>query len=200
MLKGIDISQWQGEINPARVANENQFVIVRASYGSTIVDSQGWRNRTLLRQQQTLLGHYHYAEPRMSPAPAQARAFLDSVGWRVPGEILALDIEVDDSGLVEWARNFAQIILNVTGNPPYLYTSPDYLRRYNWTPLFSMGCPLWLASWGIEPGEFEGTSPWQTAAIHQYSSQGSVDGINGNVDMDQFQFDADAWLKSGMLA
>jgi len=197
MLKGIDISEHQGVIDYEKVRQQVDFVIVRASYSDTIVDRQGWNNRTHMRWQAAEIGHYHYAEPGQSPAPVQARAFLDSVGWIVNGEPFILDIEVDHNNLEAWAWRWCQIVYNVTGKPPVLYTSPDFLNRYGFARLFEMGCPLWLASWGIEPGYSAGHGHWNHNVIHQYTSEGHVNGIIGNVDMDTFDGTIEDWRALG---
>jgi len=199
MLNGIDISQWQGEISPGEVASSVDFAIVRASYADSIVDPQGYAYRSALRPLGLQLGHYHYAEPGHSHAGAQARFFLDSVGWIFAGEIYALDIEVDHSNLVAWSRDFAQIVKNVTGRPPVLYTNVDFLNRYDWSSVYALGCPLWVASWGIQPGDFPTRPPWSSSSIHQYSSEGHIPGIDGNVDLDVFIGDADDWRNLGAV-
>jgi len=198
VLTGVDISQWQGQPNIPTLAANVDFAIIRASYSNTLVDLQGWVNRTQLRGLGTLLGHYHYAEPAASTGPEQARVFLDSVGWLTPGEILALDLEVDAPSLVLWAEMFARIVLNVAGRAPVLYTNPDFLLRYDFTPLYELGCPLWVASWGIPADDFRAPQPWGRALIHQHTSTGHVAGIDGNVDLDAFDGEAADWKAYGI--
>jgi len=186
MLQGIDISQWQANVDYSALAQSVDFAMVRASYSTTIVDHLGWNHRSELRSRLVNLGHYHYAEPAHSVAAIQARVFLDSVGWIFAGEPMALDLEVDHPRLVEWSRNFAQIILNVLGRPPLIYTNIDFLRRYDFRPLYEMGCPLWVASWQDPGTAIPSTAPWEAPRMHQFTSQGSIPGIAGDVDLDTF--------------
>jgi len=199
MLKGVDISQWQGTIDHAEVARNVDFAMVRASYGTTIIDRLGWVYRTRLRHAGVLLGHYHYAAPDHSSGAIQARVFLDAVGWRIPGELLALDLEESHYDLAEWARNFAQVVLNVTGSAPLIYTNPDFLHRYDFTLLQELGCPLWLASWGTPADNFEAPAPWIRAVMHQYTNELSVPGFPALVDGDTFDGDPDKWRNLGMI-
>jgi len=200
MLNGIDISQWQANIDYSALAQSVDFAMVRASYSTTIVDHLGWNHRSELRSRMVALGHYHYAEPADSAAAIQARVFLDSVGWIFAGEPMALDLEVDHPALVEWSRNFAQIITNVLGRPPLIYTNIDFLRRYDFRPLYEMGCALWVASWQNPDAPLPSTNPWEAPRMHQYTSEGHVAGINGDVDLDRFFGSADDFRGLGAIA
>lgn len=199
MLQGVDISQWQANLDYAQVAQNIDFAMVRASYSTTIVDHLGWEHRTYLRERDVALGHYHYAEPAESPATAQARAFLDSVGWLFRGEPLALDVEVDHPALVDWCANFARILRNITGVAPFLYTNIDFLRRYDWRPLAELECPLWVASWQDPDSGLPSTAPWVTPRMHQFTDEGHVPGINGNVDQDRFFGSVDDFRSLGPI-
>jgi len=200
MLQGIDISQWQADVDYSALAQSVDFAMVRASYSLTIVDHLGWNHRSELRSRLVNLGHYHYAEPAHSVAAIQARVFLDSVGWIFAGEPMALDLEVDHPRLVEWSRNFAQIILNVLGRPPLIYTNIDFLRRYDFRPLYEMGCPLWVASWQDPTAAIPSTAPWEAPRMHQFTSQGSIPGIAGDVDLDTFFGSVDDFHNMGAIA
>jgi len=199
MLSGIDISQWQANVDYSTLAQSVDFAMVRASYSTTIVDHLGWNHRSELRSRLVALGHYHFAVPAESAAAVQARVFLDSVGWIFEGEPMALDLEIDHPTLVEWSRNFAQILINVLGRPPLIYTNIDFLRRYDFRPLYELGCPLWVASWQNPDAALPSTAPWEAPRMHQYSDEGHVAGIDGNVDLDRFFGSADDFRSLGAI-
>ncbi len=199
MLNGVDISEHQRSIDYAELAQGVDFAMVRASYGNTRVDFMGWEHRTVLRDRGVPIGHYHYAMPMESSGPEQARLFLDSIGWAIQGEPLALDVEEDAIGLPFWADMFARIILNVTGRPPLLYVNPDFLSRYDFSALQRLGCPLWVASWGIPPDDFRAPPPWNRAVMHQHSSTGRIAGYHGNLDLDTFDGEVADFLNLGRV-
>jgi len=199
MLTGVDLSQWQGTINYKLLARAIDFALVRTGDGVEFVDPQHYANTDDLRREGVLIGHYHFFRAGLIAPAVQARIFLDEVGWLFNGEILALDLEIDHGNLIEEATDAAIIVRNVAGRAPVIYTNVDFLRRYDFQPLYELGCPLWLASWGIDNTTFPSERPWSASVIHQYASDGRLDGINGNVDLDTFIGDADAWHNLGIV-
>lgn len=200
MLNGVDLSEHQTGIDYDAFAQGVDFAMVRASYGDHRIDNQGWTHRTALRSRGVPLGHYHYLLPAHSSGPVQARTFLDAVGWPVGGELLALDIEEDAEGLAFTAEMFARVVLNVAGVAPLLYTNPDFLSRYDFSALFALGCPLWVASWGIPAEDFRAPPPWNRANMHQHTSTGHLAGYNGNLDLDAFDGSRDDFFELGRIA
>lgn len=199
MLSGVDISQWQGNVNHKLLARAVDFAIVRTGDGIDFVDPKHYVNSDQLRREGVLIGHYHYFRPNQGPPAIQARIFLDEVGWLFDGEIMALDLEEDGANLIQEATHAAIIVRNVAGRAPVIYTNPDFLTRYDFQPLYELGCPLWVASWGVDNTTFPAHRPWSASILHQFASDAQVDGIAGDVDVDTFIGDADAWRNLGAV-
>jgi GH25 family lysozyme M1 (1,4-beta-N-acetylmuramidase) len=197
MIRGIDVSEWQGGIDWSSVKSAVDFAIIRASYGAIRPDWFAALNRDRAREVGILHGFYHFAEPAQSSAPIQARLFLDAIGPLHSGEVLALDVEVDHPDLVNWCRSFVLTVWAVTHTWPVIYLNHDFRTRYDWTPLVDLNCGLWLAHWDNDPNSDENASPWPFVAFKQYSDAGSVSGINGAVDLDVFYGSADQFVKYG---
>ena len=74
------------------------------------------------------------------------------------------------------------------------YTNKDYLNRY--FDATTLKYDLWIAAWPNNP---DPKSPPCECGIWQYTSRGSVPGINGNVDMDYAYKDYPEMIKKAGL-
>ena len=143
--RGIDVSQWQGEIDWQAVAEVVDFAFIRASVGDR-VDPYWETNYENARKAGLLVGAYHYLEAGVD---GQAGAFANAVA----GKDLALgywaDIEDDDLTSAKCETFFryldAKPQLNSRCN---IYTSASKFDRYG-TPVWAEGRDLWVAHWGL---------------------------------------------------
>lgn len=189
MRRGIDSSDYQGNINwPAVVASGVSFAIIKATQGTRNVQDTFLPHRDQAPAAGIgLLGLYHFAQD--GDPVAQADHFCDVVGaWR-PGEFAVLDIESNEgfftlpeaqwpSFILSWCNRVQSRI----GGPVVIYMSespakgmPSNLARF----------PLWVAGYELStPTAWEDwqVGPW-IPAIWQWSSTGSVPGVDGPVDM-----------------
>ena len=75
-----------------------------------------------------------------------------------------------------------------TGRTCLLYTGPGFWNAFGDHDLGSY--PLWVAEYGVsQPKPVDGWTAW---TFWQYSESGTVDGVDGAVDLDQFAGDAAA--------
>lgn len=186
MLNGCDVSYAQGRIGMPDLAPLIDFMLVRAGYGTTIYDEQGYRNRTQARASGRLLGHWWYL-----PMPSDHPLILASViigGLRdiQPGEPILLDVEEDDPRLVDIVNMIALYLIAHYDRPPLIYLNPDFLQRYDWTPLVDLNCGLWLAHWDGLTAQTDDVAPFPFAAFKQYRCDGALGGIAGPVCLDVF--------------
>ena len=56
MLKGLDISYWQGDINAGSVSKTQDFMILRSSYGTGYTDAKFYEYRDAFRKLDMPLG------------------------------------------------------------------------------------------------------------------------------------------------
>ena len=188
MLKGIDVSNWQGTIDwDAVKADGISFAIAKATEGTNFVDPFFARNWSEMKRVGIMRGAYHYARPALNAANSEADFFYGAVSAQgiEKGDILVLDMEEHDSDACGWALFWLEHLDDTTPYRPMLYTSPSYIAKYEMAenpPFF--GYPLWLASWGAifpdPPDTFWPVDIWQSA------SDGKVAGIRGNVDIDWY--------------
>lgn len=206
-VAGIDVSSHQGSIDWSAVANEAQFAYMKATEGTDYTDDsfssyyQGSYDAGLIR------GAYHFALPDRSSGAEQAKFFVDNGGaWSDDGKTLPpmLDIEYNPYGdtcyglnadeMTSWIKEFSDEVHNLTGRYPTIYTTKDW-----WSTCtgdngdFGSTNPLFVASYNDEVGELP--NGWDTYTFWQYTSEGSIGGIDGNVDEDVFNGDTAALEK-----
>lgn len=198
--KGIDVSHHNGVVNWERVHKSKKidFAFIKCTEGRTATDSMFVDNWHKARWDGKLIrGAYHYGHLESS-AKTQAIHFVNTVleasGERLyNGDLLALDIEdvCDESkGLSRmeihaWITQFMQTTMKISGLPTtrcFIYTGAWW-----WIPrLGNAGItkyPLWLSSYTETPH----TIPGWAWSIWQYSNNGTVPGISGRVDMNEYR-------------
>ena len=186
--KGIDVSKYQGEIDWEKVAADGvQFAFIRvgwAGYEGGIdegADPYFDKNMKGAIAAGIPVGAYVYSYCKS--AEAARRAAREAAARCAPYRLdwpLAIDIEdaatykgfskQDNSVLVAAFLDEARSL----GYQPIYYTYTNFANSYLDLAMLA-GCDLWLA-------DYRGGMGIAGAAIWQYSSDGTVDGIAGRVD------------------
>ena len=190
MLRGLDISYWQGDVNFSSLAKNQDFIIIRSSYGTGYRDPKFNIYRDAVRKEKIPHGFYHYSYPNHNTPEAEADWFLSVVQPLQSGESLYLDFEEKYPDPVFWSKRFLDRISSVLGGyKPLIYLNKYTIQSYDWKPLAQSGYGLWLALWDYDPnGSFE-IPHWNLVAMRQYSNQLAVNGISGRVDGNVFYGD-----------
>jgi GH25 family lysozyme M1 (1,4-beta-N-acetylmuramidase) len=197
-LEGIDVSHWQGTIDWAKVrAAGKKFAYIKASEHTTFVDDKYQTNRSRAKTAGLKVGAYHFARPNIGTTDAYAEAdhFIETADW-TSGELRpVLDLEdtggLSSSALQTWVKAFVQRIYDRTGVRAVIYVSPAFWssKMGNSTWFAKNGYDvLWIAHWTTAgspsvPAENWGGKSW---TFWQYTSDGSVPGISGRVDLDRY--------------
>ncbi len=197
MIEGVDVSDKQGVINWRAVASGGKsFAFIRVTDGLQYRDKQFAANWSGAKSAGLLRGGYQYFEPTQNPI-AQADMMLSMMGPLVSGDLPpTLDVETLSAapgggggpaslsatadGVAAWVDHVAR----ATGMNPIVYTYPSF-----WAQLPPRGIErkamLWAAHWGVPRPTVPGA--WKRWAFWQYTSTGSVPGIQGPVDLDRFE-------------
>jgi GH25 family lysozyme M1 (1,4-beta-N-acetylmuramidase) len=169
--KGIDVSNWNGSINWARVAKAGyKFAFGKATEGTGFVDGTFSTNRNGSENAGLAFGAYHFARPSgandaaaTASAIAQADHFL-SVADPQAGELPpVLDLEktggLRPKRLVTWTQAWVDEVYARTGVEPFIYSSPAFWQSYlgDSTSIAASGALLWIAHWTNK------SSPWVPA-------------------------------------
>lgn len=190
--QGIDISHWQGTINWPQVrADGKVFAFIKASEGSTVKDKQFLTNVQNALAAGLLVGAYHFSR---AASQAEVKAEVDHfisvispviLDMKLP---LVLDIETKEAGnqanIVKMVRAWVEYFKQRTGKYPMIYTFPNFID----TSLdASFGdIKLWYAYYNSD-GNPINRGGWKEWEFLQYSSAGKVNGISGNVDVNEYK-------------
>ena len=196
--EGIDVSHWQNTIDWNAVwAAGKKFTYIKASESTDYVDPLYTTNRTRARAAGLLVGAYHFAQPstQAGDAVAEADHYVDTA-QPASGDLLpVLDLErsggLGTTALTAWVRSYLQRIYDRTGVRAVIYCSPSFWKNYlgDTTWFAANGYKvLWVAHWTtasqpIVPGAAWGGNNW---TFWQYTSDGSVPGISGRVDLNRY--------------
>jgi lysozyme len=188
LVQGIDVSEYQGTINWTQVhASGRGFAIARVSDGTGHPDSTFSTNWSGIKAAGMVRGVYQFFRASEDPT-AQANLLLSGVGTLAPNDLAPVaDVEVSDgvsgSQLVSNLATWVSVIKNATGREPMIYAAPGFWNGLPNTAQFS-SVVLWVADWQVNCPDTP--TPWSGWSFWQYTDTGSVPGISGNVDLDQF--------------
>jgi GH25 family lysozyme M1 (1,4-beta-N-acetylmuramidase) len=198
-LPGIDVSKYQGAIDWNAVANAGiVYTIIRVSHGVNTLDEYFDDNWAQSRAAGIYAGVYQYFEPGQDVI-AQADILLDRMGPLGPEDLPpVLDVE-STTGLPpdQVAAAVGQWIDHVEaaiGTKPIIYTGRYFWQDNVGSNAFS-DYPLWIAHY--TDGCPNIPDQWSDWVFHQYTSSGSVAGIGGAVDRDNFNGGLDELLSYG---
>lgn len=205
MIKGIDVSRWQGLINWPIVKGHIDFAFIKigGSDQGFYPDGQAVRNAIEARANGVGgVGFYVYLGGAFSVADevAHIKNLVSNIGGLKPGEVLALDWEERTGDEVGYVAGIAKGLIDGGFAPPLIYMSLSRVRGNNWQRLVDLNCGLWVAAWGNNDDIADAAPPsdeWPFWAAWQYSSTGSVPGISGRVDLDYFQGSVEDFKKYG---
>ena len=181
MLNGIDVSNWQGQLDWNPFKGQIQFAFCKATEGSTGTDAQFSRNWAAMKQLGLLRGVYHFGHPGLDAA-AQAAHFTACVrqGGFGATDVVCLDLEATDglgpSAVASWAQRFCAAVDTELGKNCWAYSNRSMIWSGCLTGLYQR--PLWIASYGMPAGSPGDIRPWSVWSVHQY---GAINGVDRNV-------------------
>lgn len=182
-IQGVDVSNHQGIIEWSKVeATGMRFSFIKATEGVTFKDKSFDRNWGELRETKLLQGAYHFYLPSRKAEP-QAKHFINTVQLKVGDLPPVLDVEVTQGMPAHRIRLGMKIWLELVeqhyGVKPIIYTNQKFYSNY------LMGhfreYPIWMARYGRKMPLID--TKWK---FWQYTSQGRIDGIEGDVDLNVF--------------
>ena len=211
-VKVLDISKWQGAIDPARMlAAGVTGVMVRASYSGingSRADEKVEEYLPLLRAANIPYGLYHYFHPAR-PVEEQFGAFAAVVERHGYQLRLALDLEETvgfDATTTAKAAALAERIRAAfplpAGKRQMIYTSLGYWRDRLGSPAWGANFDLWIAAWTQATAPIV-PAPWTRWTLWQYTNEGDgpAHGVgSARVDLNRFNGTRAEFLAWGVEA
>lgn len=190
---GIDVSQHQGPVDWTKVGASKSFAYIKATEGTTLVDTRFATNWAGARNQ-LLRGAYHYFTWKSDP-DTQADNFLKTLGKLEVSDLPPLlDLE-ETAGIKEltvqqrtarvtrWLERMKSDLKRI----PVLYLQKSFMVGYFQDGDFFKNYPLFAIDIAQSPPRLP--SAWPDWTLWQHSFTGTVSGITGSVDLDRFNGD-----------
>ena len=191
IYRGIDVSEWQGDIDFGKVKNAGvEVVYIRAGQGFSYEDARFEENYEKAKRNGLKVGVYHYMTARsVEDARTQAQFFASLISKKQIDCKLAMDFEsfgnLSNTQINEIALAYLRELQKLTGKEVIVYSN-TYDAKY----IFNLQVAqyaLWVAQYGVSEPQDNGK--WKNWEGYQYSSTGRVNGISGNVDLDRYTKD-----------
>lgn len=193
MLNFLDTSNWQGGYIPGLTGAD--AVIVKATEGTGFVDPYC---DSIIQQAIAAdmpWGFYHFAGNGTNDVVDEVLFFLDNCANYFGRGIPVLDWESDLS--VEQVNQFVETVHHKTGVWPWIYANPWRFNLGGVNP----NSARWVADYpDVVSPTWDQAQGWDCPAADgnvvawQFCSDGAVNGIAGNVDLDLFYGDKKQWL------
>ena len=188
LYDGIDVSQWQGNINFEAVSQSGiEVVYIKSSEGYS-VDPYFETNYKKATDAGLKVGVYHYVTATtVEEAQSEAAFFVSNLEGKTIDCRLAMDFEyfgnLSRNQINEIGLAFLQTVESLSGKEVVVYS--DTSNAINiWDETIAQ-YPLWVAEYGVESPQANGT--WLDWVGFQYSDTGIISGIDGSsVDLDYF--------------
>ncbi len=197
---GIDVSKWQEDINWAAVKNAGiEFAFVRVAArgkadGEIMMDPKASANLKGAAKAGLKVGAYVYSQAITAPEAVEEANYVLSVvkNYDITLPII-IDYEYDTDGTGRLATaglapatktaivNAFGDTVKAAGYTPMVYANKNMLSKD--MDAGAINYLVWLAQYANEATYTGDYTCWQ------YSSKGSVSGINGNVDMNYWYGD-----------
>lgn len=192
MLRGIDVSSWQGDIDPTKLG-QVQFCIAKATEGLSYVNPYCDKVVQKCIKSGLPWGFYHFGQS--NDPVAEADYFIRACENYFHDGIPVLDWEREQS--VDWVNKFVRRVHDKVGVWPWIYSNPRFFNKGG----VDSNCGRWIAWYpSVSKPSIEynpGSIPKTDGAVcaWQFASDGQVSGYNGNLDVSIFYGDREAWDK-----
>lgn len=192
MLKGIDVSSHQGEINWGKVKSQIDFAIIRLGYGDNIErqdDTYFVKNVNGCINNNIPFGVYIYSYATNLGGNASIQSEIDHTKRqlsKISKKPFCVYIDMEDDSTIKLGKtmltNFALEFCKQITNAGYkagVYANQNWFQNYlQVSTIASYGYSIWCAKYSTNKPNISANYD-----IWQYSSTGRINGINGNCDM-----------------
>lgn len=182
MLKGIDVSVWQGTIDWSEVKNEIDFAILRAGYGryASQKDDRFEEYYAGCERHNIPKGAYWFSyATTKDEAILEAKACIECLKGKKFEYPILFDIEHSSQTNTTITSEIIPAFCDTMRDAGYyvgIYTYYNFIKNYIPESIYS--------KYDLAIAHYTNSTPWENKQIWQYSEKGKVKGINGDVDLD----------------
>lgn len=196
--KGVDVSSYQGNIDWAKVkADGVSFALLRGVEKSGEMDSKFETNYDhALANGVTIKGVYHYLYAKNE---AEAVVCANNMVDKLKGKKITIWVDLEwselrSTGKVTEIANAYIDAVKSQGYPVGVYSNLNWYQTV-YRPSELHTDKFWIARYAYDGSYKESLRPNVGEAIWQWGSKGTVNGINGNVDMDiSYEENSSPWV------
>ncbi len=183
IYKGIDISHYNGDIDFKKVKSVGiQCVYMKATEGTTYIDPSLESYYSGAKSAGLKTGFYHFLVGTSSPE-TQAQNFYNNIKNKQSDLKPVLDIETSGFDVMDYTTRFINEFKRLSNMDVCIYTYSGFIDNLdNRLAKYS----LWEANYYTSFANLPSNSIWSSRVGQQYTDQGTIDGISGHVDLDQF--------------
>lgn len=182
---GIDVSRHQGDIDWSGVKKWNNhaihFVYIKATEGATIQDVKYNRNVNGAKENDILIGSYHYFKTKSSPKD-QFKNFSKMVDGNKQDLVPMVDVEekkgCSDKTFHKNLKEFLKLVEECYSKKPVIYTSNSFYNKYLAGKYKEY--KFFLGRYSKKTPNIKDGHSW---TIWQFSRKGILDGVAHNVDL-----------------
>jgi Lyzozyme M1 (1,4-beta-N-acetylmuramidase) len=195
-LKGIDISNNNGTVcYKSAIDSGVECVYMKATEGATYIDATLNENYECAREQALKIGFYHFLVGTSDPED-QADNFYNQIKDKAMDLVPILDVETNFEDLMDYVHRFINKFTELSGLQIGIYTYSGFMENLDDS---LSGLILWEANYNNDPWNLPKNNIWDLVAGHQYTDKGIVNGIEGNVDLNEFNDDIFLEKNSGYV-
>ncbi len=186
-VHGLDLSHYQGEVFWEQVGENkhNTYVYLKATEGGDRVDDRYAHNISMARKHGLYVGSYHFYRPR-TPQMVQLKNFTTQCRAKDQDLIPMIDIEtcggLSFDAFIDSLSLFLRLVEDYYHVKPLIYAGANFYDKY-----LAWG---FLRDYKIMIAQYTDYEPTlideRSITLWQYTSSGSVHGVNGCVDKSRF--------------
>ena len=196
MRFGVDVAKWQGVIDWAKVKNSGNgdFAVLKVTKKNNQLEDSFARNYAGTKAAGIPIGVYRYVyATSVAAAVEEANGVLAALqGRKIEGEIW---LDMEDESIRGIGKAALSVIINTEadllkahGYRVGIYCNRDWYEKALDGKALSDKYKFWIAKYGKNTGngswKNRSDDPRDIAYAWQYTSKGTVPGIQGNVDLD----------------
>ena len=199
-IEGLDVSSYQNTIDWKKVAKTKHFAILRAGTGyngGDNKDSKFEENYKNAKAAGVKVGAYWYSYAKsVADAKREAKFFLGHLKGKQFEWPVYYDIEEASQFKSKIHNDIAKAFCDILEKEKYY--CGIYASGSHWSDDFDSTVrskySVWIAHWGVKIPSYSGAYH-----VWQKTSKGSVDGISGNVDLDESYINFEPTMKERHL-